>query len=177
MTRWTSLLLLALAVACSSDDGGGGSKPKPEPTLTFEADATPPGVALTLRQKELTQDRLVLELVGGSVQDLYGVAFRLSYDSTALTFTQLTAGTAWGGGAPVALGVAKTPGLLVGTVSAKGQASGVSGKEAVLGVVTFTLTERKPSALDFVVQRSALLNTSGKPIEGVGFAGGDLVLK
>lgn len=92
-------------------------------------------------------------------------------------FTQLTAGTAWGGGAPVALGVAKTPGLLVGTVSAKGQAKGVSGKEAVLAVVTFALNERKPSALDFVVQRSALLNTSGKPIEGVGFAGGDLVLK
>ncbi|MCC6902442.1 MAG: hypothetical protein IT377_25950 [Polyangiaceae bacterium] len=177
MSRWPFLLLPLAVAGCSSDDDGGSSKPKPEPTLAFEADPKPPGVALTLRQKELTQDRLVLELVGSAVQDLYGVAFRLSYDSAALSFTKLDAGPAWGGAPVIALGAAKTPGLLLGAVTAKGTQSGVDGNEVVLGVVTFALNQQKPSAIDFVAARSAFVGVTGKPVTGVAFAGGDLVLR
>lgn len=166
----------ALLSACGSDGGdSGGSKPKGG--LAFEPEATPAGTSVTLRQKELGKDRLVLELVGHSLSDVYGVAFRLSYDPASLAFEKLEASPAWPGSPPIALGSAKTPGLLVGTVTEKGKAAGVSGGEVVLGVLSFALTQKKPGAIDFVVDRSALVATSGKRVSSVGWAGGDLVQK
>lgn len=176
MKRFVLLLAAVMALACGSDGGdAGGSKPKGG--LVFEPEATPAGMAVTLRQKELGKDRLVLELVGHSLADLYGVAFRLSYDPATLAFEKLEASPAWPGSPPIALGSAKTPGLLVGTVTEKGKAAGVSGGEVVLGTLTFALTQQKPGAIDFVADRSALVATSGKRVSSVGWAGGELVRK
>lgn len=175
MKRILSLCLGLALVACGSDDGAGGAKPAGG--LSFQAEATPAGTSVTLRQKALTKDELVLELVGHSLAELYGVAFRLSYDPTALGFQKLEASPAWGGAPPIALGAAKTPGLLVGTVTAKGKSAGVSGSEVVLGTLTFAITAPKPGAVDFVAERSALVATDGKRVAGVGWAGGDLIQK
>lgn len=171
--------LALLLIACSSDDDGGGSnpKPKPKPELVFESEAKPVGTSLTLRQKSITSDTLVLELVGSSLTDLYGVAFRLRYDPATLVFAKLDGAPAWGGSTPLALGSAKTPGLLVGSVTQKGKASGVSGAEVVLGVLTFGFIQRQASAIDFVPDRGAFVAADGKRQPGVAFAGGDLVLK
>ena len=177
MIRWCVLALPLLVLACSSDDEGGASKPKPEPKLVFEADARPAGTSLILREKAITGDSLVLELVGNSLTDLYGVAFRLRYDPDTLVFAKLEASPAWGGSTPMALGAAKTPGLLVGTLTHKGKASGVSGAEVVIGVLTFALSQRQPGAIDFVSDRGAFVAADGKPVPQVAFAGGDLELK
>jgi len=170
------LLFAFVLAACGSDSGGsGGSKPKG--SFVFEPASKPAGTAVTLRQKELGKDRLVLELVGHSLADLYGVAFRLSYDPATLAFEKLEASPAWPGSPPIALGSAKTPGLLVGTVTEKGKAAGLSGGEVVIGTLTFALTRAKPGPIDFVADRSALVATSGKRVSGVGWAGGALVQK
>lgn len=168
-----SLLVLVLVLvlslfACSSDDES--PRPKAKPVWVFEPAATPAGVSLTLRQKELGPDRLVLELVGHSLQGLYGTAFRLSYDPAVLSFEKLDSPSF-----PLALGSAKTPGLLVGTVSEKGTSTGKSGGELVLATLTFAITQAKPSAIGFVTSRSALVGEDGKPIASASFAGGELV--
>ncbi|MBK7580477.1 MAG: hypothetical protein IPI67_09760 [Myxococcales bacterium] len=176
--RWLIAFAIAL-VACSSDDGGGGSaKPKPKETFVFEPAATPAGTSVTLRQKELTSERLVLELVGHSVSELYGVAFRLSYDSSVLGFDKLEASSVWSGSPPVTLGVVKTPGVLVATVTEKGKAAGVAGSEVVLGQLSFNFVAgQKPASLEFRANRSAVVGTDGRELAKVGWAGGALVQK
>lgn len=171
------ILLFAFVLAACGSDGGGSGGSKPKGSFVFEPAAKPAGTAVTLRQKELGKDRLVLELVGHSLADLYGVAFRLSYDPATLAFEKLEASPAWPGSPPIALGSAKTPGLLVGTVTEKGKAAGLSGGEVVLGTLTFALTQQKPGPIDFVADRSALVATSGKRVSSVGWAGGALVQK
>jgi hypothetical protein len=170
--------LLAALVGCGSDDEGGGkAKSKPKPALVFEAEPAPSGASVTLRQKELSANRLVLELVGHDATEVYGVAIRLRYDPVVLVFEGLTASPAWAGAPPIALGAAKTPGLLVGALSEKGKAAGVSGKEVVFGTITFALASPAPTKLELLSGRSALVGTDGRAQPNVGWAGGALVWK
>ena len=173
MTRRFLLLLALAALACGSDDGGSGAS-QGKPSFAFVPEGNPSGVAVTLRQKELGKDRLVLELVGHSLSELYGAAFRISYDPGALTFQALELSPAWKA-SPKALGSAKTPGLLVGTLTHQGKAAGISGGEVVLGTLTFALTEQKPGVIAFVGDRSALVGVDGKRVAGASWAGGALV--
>ncbi|MFO0565520.1 MAG: cohesin domain-containing protein [Polyangiaceae bacterium] len=165
------------ALACSSDSEDSGGKPTPKRTLVFRSDARPAGSSVTLRQKELGSGRLVLELVGNSVDALYGVAFRLRYDPKVLGFEKVEASPHWGASPPLALASEKTPGLVVLTLTEKGKSAGVSGSEVVLGTLAFQLKVEQASAIDVVVERSGAVGADGRARPAVGWAGGDLVLE
>jgi hypothetical protein len=145
--------------------------------IAFQADAAPTGASVALRAKSLTDTELVLEVVATQVTDLYGVAFRLSYDPTVLAFAKLDAGAVWGSPAPLALASDKTPGLLVGVVTEQGKAAGLAADGEVLATVSLSLLRKAESPVAFVPGRNAVVGSDGKARASVGFAGGALVKK
>ena len=170
--------LLLSALACSSSDDDGGKKASSEPTLAFRSATPPAGASVTLRAKPPENGKLVVELVGHQLTDVYAVVIRLKFDAALVSFTSFTSGPAFAAPDEVVLADAKTPGLMVGTVSLKGKQPGVVADGAVLGVVTLALTQEKPSKLDFVTSRSAVVaSANGAPLPAIGWAGGELVLE
>jgi Cohesin domain len=176
MTRGTVALVALFALgACSSSDDGGSGHTTPSGSLAFHPAATPAGPSVTLRQKELGGGKLVLELVGHGLSDVYGVAFRLKYDSGVLAYSSLDAGPVVSQGAHVALGNAKKSGLLVGVATEKGTVAGASANDEVLATVTFAVSAEHATPIDFVAARSAVARASnGESIAGVAFVGGKL---
>jgi len=179
MTFRAALLFLALCLAaCSSSDDAGGSKQKPGKTLSFRPATAPSGSSITLKAKSLENGKLVLELVGNQLSDVYGVAFRLKYDPAALTFSSFEPAAPFASPDAITLSDTKTAGLLVGTLSLKGKQNGISANGAAIGVLTFTLAQEAPTKLEFVGTRSAVIGaTTGTPISAAGWAAGDLVLE
>ncbi|MCA9594640.1 MAG: hypothetical protein KC776_15050 [Myxococcales bacterium] len=175
MTRFAvTLVSLLLLLGCSSSDGGGGSTPKPS-SIVFVADAAPSGASVTLREKSLTNGELVLEVVAKGVSDVYGVAFRLSYDPAVAQLASLEPGALWGSPAPIAMASEKTPGLLVAVVSERGSAKGLVADDAVVATVTLKLTQAAETPISFVSYRSGVVGSDGERAAGVSFAGGALV--
>ncbi len=176
MARLAVVLVLLLSlVGCSSGDGGG-EKPVGTPSgIAFVAAPPPAGAAVALRAKSLTDTELVLEIVSTGVSDLYGVAFRLSYDPAVLALASFSAGTMWGSPPPLALASQKTPGLLVGVVTEQGKAAGLATDGGVLATVTLSLLQKAESPVAFVPGHSAVVGENGKVQPAVAFAGGALV--
>lgn len=176
MSRLWLAILLLLVVACSSDDGGGSTKPKPKttPTLSFEAAPVPGGASLSLRAKSLSADQLVLEIVGKGLTDVYGVAFRMKYDPAVLEPVSIAASTAWQGQTS-ALVNAKTPGLLVAVLTEQGKTKGIGASDTVLGTLTLSLKQAKPTTLSFVVERARVVDSKGTSPSAVQWAAGALV--
>lgn len=165
-----ALLLLLTLVACSSDDSESSAGPGTK-KLVFLPTPTASGPSVSLRQKELTDTHLVLELVGHSLPDVYGVAFRLSYDTTFLAFEKQEPGTVLS--APVSLSSEKTPGLVAGVVSKKGAVLGVDGSEKALVTVSFKLLQKQPTAIELVLNRNSVIDSKGVPAT-TSFTGGAL---
>src|SRR5262245_38733718 len=94
-------LLMLGAIACSSDDesrSGSPSQPQPNRTWFFSSDAIGSGSTVSLRQAEISETTLVVELVGNGVTDGYGIAFRLQYDPAVFGFSKMTPSSAWSTG-------------------------------------------------------------------------------
>ena len=175
MLRFWLALLVLLVAACSSDDGGGTkAKPKVKTEIVFEAAAPAGGASISLRAKELTSEHLVLELVGKNITDLYGLAFRMTYDPAVLEPTAITASTAWQG-QTTALANAKNPGLWVAVITRQGKVKGIAAQDTVLGTLTLAIKQMKPTTLAFKLDRSRLVDSGGSSPSAVDWVAGALV--
>lgn len=168
------LCILTLVVAslfgCSSDD-----EPSKHPggSRAFKTDALPTGAAVYLRQQELRDGKLVIDLVGTHVADGYGVAFRLEYDPAVLSFALATPGGTW---TPNHVYVAREarPGLLVGASSEKGTTAGHDWPDTVLGSISFDVRSKSSTRVDFVSARSGVVHADGSRDAAVTWVGGEL---
>lgn len=174
MNRFAILLFTALVAGCGSseDDDKGGQTPKGG--LVFTPDARSAGASVRLEQKELTDTRLVLEIVADDVSDLYGLAFRLKLDPEVLGFEAMQPGTVWNGFThrldKAALG---SPSVVVGVVSGKGAQSGLAADDQVLATLTLSRKTAAPTQIAFDAAPSALVAADGREIE-VDWYGGAL---
>jgi len=174
MRRLGFALVAALVLACSSSDGGGSKKPSGG--ISFVPAPVPAGTSVTLRAKEINEQRLVLEVVAHGVQELYGVAFRLKFDPAALKFEKLEPSSVWDGSPSVSLGSVPEGGLLLGSVSRKGKANGIAADGAVVAVLRFEVVQKAASSIQLLANRSILVAPDGKVLPGVSWAGGAIEL-
>ena len=165
-----ALLLAKTLVACSSSEPEAGK-------ATFDADTTPPNPSISLRARALDGRTLTLNVVTHGVDELYGAAFRLSYDPRSLRFVELARGSAFSDRTDVSvLGRETQAGLLIGVATLVGQSRGAPLKaagEATIATVTLAIDSRSSSRIDFVPGRSVALDEGGREIV-LGTSGGRL---
>lgn len=170
--RLLALLLASAALGCSADED------PPTPSAhgrSFRSDAPPQGPLVHLRASELTDAQLVLELRARGVDDVYGVAWRLSYDPAVLRFAELDPAPSFGSpGARIYAAAEPRPGLMVGVVSAQGSVPGADGSNAAIATIGFDVRARGDARIDFVVERSAVVRSDGSHDASVRFVGGEL---
>lgn len=167
--------VVALAACSSKSDDTGNTNPNGDKKLVFHATPDATGASVSMRQKELTTGHLVVELVGHSLPDVYGVAFRLKYDPAILGLEKVEAGSVWAG-APITLGSEKVPGVLTGVVSKQGAVGGIAGSDQVLATVSLSLKQKAATSIEFVPQRNHVVDAAGKSASSA-FTGGALVLE
>jgi hypothetical protein len=164
MSRATAIVLLGLAVlACSSEEPGSGA-PRP----TFEPDLAPARASITLRAAALDRHHLMLEVVAHGVDELYGAAFRLSYDPSCLRYLALERGSAFFDDALV-LGREARPGLVLGVVTLVGSTPvvterGSPAEGTAIARVSFAIDASSGSRLELVPRRSLAIDGAGHEI-------------
>ena len=162
-------LVLATTACGSSSDQKSQSPPG------FEAEAPTSGARVSLRAVEVTQKKLVLEVVGDELDNVYGVAFRLKLDTAIVELEKMEAGSVWtkssGAISRAKLGNPKT---LVGVLTQKGAQPGFEAKGTVLATLRFNRKSSTGLSLNFSQVHSAVVAADGRPIDGVRFAGGKL---
>jgi hypothetical protein len=161
---------LSCALACSSNDESPGGS---DPVRAFQNDEVPSGTVIYVRQKELTANKLVLEVASRNVTDLYGIAWRLSYDPSVLRATEVEPTSVFAVDNVHALREAK-PGLLVAATSARGRQAGIDAPDTALSVIDFDVLSAGKSRVDFIAERSAIVGSDGKRASGVAWVGGEL---
>jgi hypothetical protein len=167
----TASLALATTLACSSnEDPGGGDT---SPVRAFQSDALPSGTVIYVRQKEISADALVLEIASRNVSDLYGLAWRLRYDPAVVRAVQMEPTTFFGANNVHALREAE-PGLFVAAVSEKGKKPGSAATDTALAVIDFELLAAKETRIDFVAERSTIVQSDGTHAAPVQWVGGAL---
>lgn len=113
---WAWLAVIAVAAGCERPEAPPQPGPVEQtPPSFFSPDPQTLGPRVRLRQAERAQGRLVLELVTEEVDDVHGVAFRLSFDPAVLSFQQLESDS------PLVGAREAHPGVLVGFVSERGE--------------------------------------------------------
>jgi hypothetical protein len=110
---------------------------------------------------------LFLEVRVTGVQDLYGVAFDLSFPDAQLQFAGVTAGAALAQGAAQAS--VSAPGNLVVGLSRLGQVGGFSGN-GVLAILRFDAKAAGQGR--FVYSRNQAFRPTGQPLTPVTWVGG-----
>jgi hypothetical protein len=160
---------VVLAVGCSGEDD------PPRSGFTFKPDVPEAGASLRLRSKSLQASRAVFELVAHELDDIYAIAFRLSYDQQVLRFRELTRKDGWGLAPELRVQAREgRPGLLLAALTRVGKQPGVSGRGVALAEISFELAERKPSRLDFFPTHSRVLSASEGRMISAKFVGGRL---
>ena len=171
MRGW--LLALVLVLAACGGGGGGGSPVEPTPTpppsqpsLVF----TPQGGAGTgvslAAGAGSTATTLILEVRANSVNDLYGVAFDLSYPANLVQYVRTTQGPLLAGGT---LQVAPGTGTLVVGLSNLGPVPGASGS-GVLMILEFRASGAGQGSFTF--SRNVAVNSAGQSINGLSWGTG-----
>jgi hypothetical protein len=161
---------LSVTMACASDNEPASN---PDPVRAFQNDELPSGTVIYVRQKELTQSQLVLEVAARNVSDAYGLAWRLGYDPGVLSATQLEPIGAFGPGEIHAFSQPRA-GLSLGAVSKKGTQAGIAAPDTTLATLTFDVLSPGKSRVDFVVERSAIVRADGSRTPAVQWIGGEL---
>jgi hypothetical protein len=176
------LLVAALAVAsllslaCGGGGGGGGpTSPTPTPTpaasIVFTPAGAPASNALFLASSTATTaTTLVLEVRANQVTDLYGVAFDLTYPSTQLSFSRVTAGPLLGASGSAQAAVS-APGTLVVGGSHLGAVPGANGSGVVL---TLEFTATAAGTGSFAYTRNSAFNSSGQTLAGTSWLAGSV---
>lgn len=174
--RYSVALLLAvlslLALACGGGGGGGPTSPPPPVAgIAFTPQGVPASNTVYLASgAATTATTLVLEVRASQVTDLYGVAFDLSYPSTQLTFSRVTAGPLLGASGSVQA-VASTPGTLVVGGSHLGAVPGANGSGVVL---TLEFTAGAAGTGSFAFARNSAFNSSGQTLAGTSWLAGSV---
>jgi hypothetical protein len=166
------LLVAALATATCGGGGGGSGPtgpPPPSSSIVFTAAA---GGSLQLASGAGTQGTtLVLELRSTGVQDLYGVAFHLSYPTAVLRFSGAAEGTLLnaGGTVPTSFQFVDSPaGNLVVGLTRLGRVAGTAAAGTLL-TLQFTGVATGSGNLAFSANRA--IDSTGNTIL-VAWAGG-----
>ena len=146
---------------------------KASKTLTYVPDDPAGGDAVSLRLVSLTETQLMLEVVGNGLSDVYGVAFRLQVDPTALQLVSMETGDGWESDA-LKMAQESHPGLLVATVTNRGDVQGAAAQDRVLARVTFNLLAAPETPIQFVSGRSGVIDSAGAQVPDVTWLGGRL---
>lgn len=167
-------LLTALLAACGSSEDDGNPPPGTG-QLAFVPDTRQDGASIRLEQKELTDTRLVLDVVAEDVSSLYGLAFRLRIDPDVLALEGLQASPAWSS-VPQSLTKAELapPRTIVGVVTAKGAHAGINADGKVLATLSLSRKTAAPTTISFESAPSAAVAADARKIAGVSWYGGAL---
>lgn len=173
--RASSLLLVAAALAACEADS---TRWQPTPPVD------PDGPYVALREVSTGTSELRLELVGAGLTDVYGIAYRLTYDPAVLAPTVVEPNAQFWPAEPRSIHQAAipplAPGVLVAVMSRRGSLPGEETADAADGgtvLATIVFTRKSPSAtssIDFVAARSAVIDSAGAPLAGVTWLGGQL---
>ena len=167
--------LLALG-GCGGGGGGGGSTPTqpqpPQSSLVFTPGASSgSGIALASGTGS-GPTTLVLEVRANSVQNLYGVAFDLSFPASLLRLDASTRGSFLGDESNTTLALVQpTPGNLVIGLSRLGTLPGVSGSGTLL---TLRFTALASGSGSFAFARNSAVDAAGSPLSGLAWSGGSV---
>jgi hypothetical protein len=153
------ILVGAFALAACSPSPEQVPTPLP-PLVAFESDPQLEGPSLSLEAGVASGSTLPLELVARDIDDVYGLAFRLTYAPDVLRFSKLDHGSAFGSDVLVVAKEAR-PGLLLGAVTKKGARTGLSGLETTLAVMSFEVLRAESSAVNFDAARTRVFASSG----------------
>ncbi len=170
-----SLLSLLSLAACGGGGGGGSSPVEPTPTppppsqpsLVFTPQGgAGSGVSLAAGAGS-TATTLILEVRANSVNDLYGVAFDISYPANLVQYVRAAQGPLLAGGTlQVAAG---GNGSLVIGLSNLGPVPGASGS-GVLMTLEFRAAGAGQGAFSF--SRNVAVNSAGQAIDGLSWGTG-----
>ncbi len=140
--RQRALIALAITAAtwtaagCGGGGGGGGGPTQPQAGVTFTPASSPGARSVFLRQGAGgSTTSLVLEVAANQVENLYGVAFDLTFPSALLDFESVAEGSFLGapGGGQTSLQLAEvSAGRLVIGLTQLGEAAGASGSGTLL---------------------------------------------
>ncbi len=158
-------LLAALAAPACSSEPDTNTKP---PILQPERAVAGPRVQLSMVEE--TAQTITVDLVRHEADDVYGMAFRLSFPPAALVLNEVRASSAWG--AAIVKAAAVDPGTIAGVVTRSGEASALEKSVTTLARVSFTkTTDRGLEYLKFVPARSALQRESGVLVSDIAWVG------
>ncbi len=144
----------------------------------WNADPAPgTGPAVYLGAADIQNNKLKIPIRGKGIAKLYGLALRLQFDPAVLKFDSMSRGDAWTGTNLLDLAKEARPGLLVGAVTYKGAAAGISVTDGTLGWVEFTLLAQSAAQVQFAVPRSAIVQADGTELGGVSWTGGAVVVQ
>jgi Cohesin domain len=170
-----ALAVLATSVAACGGGGGGGGPTGPPPPATTIVFTPTGGGNVQLASGAGTQGAtLALEVRTTGVQDLYGLAFHLSYPVAALRFTGATEGTVLnaGGTVPTSFQIVDSPpGNLVVGLTRLGRVSGTAASGTLL---TLRLTAAASGSGNLAFSNNVASDSGGNAISGLGWAGGSV---
>jgi len=158
-----SVLVVLSSIGCSAE---------PTSRPMFVSDGAPAAPSLSLRASAIDEQRMTLDVVGHGIDDLYGVAFRMTYDPHIFRFSHLEAGAAFGD-SPSVVVVAREarPGLVVAVVTRQGKQSGASTNDLAVARVTLAISARASGRVELVPSRSVTLSSGGKAMLLTGSGG------
>jgi hypothetical protein len=160
--RRSALPLIAVLclTACGGGGGGGGGPTTPNnPTdpvtrgITFTASGAPGAASISLRSASSGSGNLLLEVVATGVDNLYGVAFDLTFPANALAFVGATEGSFLAGSGQTTLQVAANGARLIVGASRLGPLGGVDGT-GVLMTLEFRSLANGGGAIGFDAERA-----------------------
>jgi len=174
-------MLYALAswltlTGCDGEDPAGNVDPPVPPTQpAFVSTDDGSSPAVYLQQRELTPTQLSLNVRGRGLADVYGLAFRLRFDSNVATLAQIKAGEVFGEAA-IAIGREPIHGLLVAAVTQQGAVMSFATTDDVLAVVELRLNSSADTLVQLPVDESAIIGADGTEQAGISWHGGVLEL-
>jgi hypothetical protein len=162
------------AAACGGGGGGGGTGPTgpPPPTTTIVFTPAGGGSVMLAGGTGTQGTTLSLEVRTTGIQDLYGLAFHLTYPVAALHFTGATEGSVLnaGGGVPTSFQIVDSPpGNLVVGLTRLGK---VPGTAASGTLITLQLTAVASGTGNLAFSSNVASDSQGNVIPGVTWAGG-----
>jgi hypothetical protein len=169
-----ALAAAALAVAACGGGGGGGGGPTgpPPPTSSIAFTAAGGGNVLLASGAGTQGTTLALDVRSAGIQDLYGVAFHLTYPVAVMHYVSATQGTLLnaGGALPTSFQIVESPpGNLVIGLSRLGQVAGTA-TAGTLMTLQFTGVASGSGGLAFASNQAN--NSTGSVISGLTWAAG-----